>query len=266
MSVAMPALPSSFKNFSHTSTRITIIAAILLVASIGGFFLIPDFEMRSMLLMALTVGFCMLTLVSTRQMKKLVVERDDYEKRLQEMAYKLTEKNSNLKQLVQIDPLTQLLNRRGLEKALSIEMNRAQRKGLRMFAVLLDCDDFKAVNETYGHAVGDLVLQAMAENIYRSVRPTDYASRIGGDEFIVFLIDVDEVDSAHVAERIRQNISDCPAMQNGKPVPCTASLGVAELPATLQTIEEVLEITRAALKSSKTSGKNAVTINTLQKA
>jgi len=267
MSVAVPAIPASIRNKNGLAwaTRLRIVAIVTFLTGASGFLFLPE-ELKSLILMPSMLILFVLMLVATHQLEKLVGERDDYERRLQEMAFTLCEKNSNLKQLVQIDPLTQLLNRRGLEKALSVEVSRAQRMELRMFAILLDCDDFKAVNENHGHAGGDLVLQSMATNIFRSIRPTDYVSRIGGDEFIAFLIDMEEDEAGRVAERIRASIAESPAVFNGKALPCTASLGVAELPANVQSIEEVLTLTRQALQSSKTSGKNSVTISGLHGA
>lgn len=260
LSVVVPALPAYRQDGANWAIKIRIASIVVLVVSVLVFLLVPDVEIRGMLLMLASLTLFGLSIGATLQVKNLIQERDDYERRLQEMAYSLCEKNSNLKQLVQIDPLTQLLNRRGLEKALTVEVNRAQRKSTRLFAVLLDCDDFKAVNENYGHAGGDAVLQNMAANVFRSIRPTDYAARIGGDEFIVLLIDINEADAERVAERMRNNISCNAAVYNGKAVPCTASLGVAELPLTVTSIEDVLTLTRLALKESKTSGKNALTI------
>lgn len=268
MSTVIPALPSSLKNGAGKGWTTSLTLGGVAIFCIGGVgtFAFQDPELRSMLLAACLVMLFALTMVSTWKMRNLMTEREDYERRLQQATYTLVEKNSNLKQLVQIDPLTQLLNRRGLEKALQVEMNRAQRQGLAVYAVLLDCDDFKGVNEGYGHAVGDLVLQNMAVNIFRSVRPTDYASRIGGDEFIVLLIDVTEEEARRIADRIRTNIAESPALSGGKAVPCTASLGAAELPMGMESIEEILQLCRQSLKTSKASGKNALTIVGLQKS
>jgi diguanylate cyclase (GGDEF)-like protein len=258
LSVVMPALPASIRKFEKSWIIWMRVAAIAItVVSIAAACLLRD-------VITLIVGaiiLCGLNLFATWQMKKLLIEHDDYENRLREMTFKLCEKNVNLKQLVQIDPLTQLLNRRGLEKALMIETSRADRQGLRVFAALMDCDDFKQINEAHGHAGGDLLLQNMATNIFRSIRPTDYAARVGGDEFIVFIIDVDEAEALEIAERCRKNIAESPAVHNGKAVSCTVSIGISELPMTLPSIEDVLTFTRQSLESSKKGGKNVVTVS-----
>lgn len=260
LSVVMPALPESFRKYERTwETRIRMAAIGILVISLISFVALPV-EWRSLPVVIGLVLLFALNMFSTSQMKKLMSEHDEYETRLREMTVKLCEKNVNLKQLIQIDPLTQLLNRRGLEKALTVETSRADRKGIRVFAALMDCDDFKQTNETYGHVGGDLVLQNLATNIFRSIRPTDYAARVGGDEFIVFLIDVDESLAKEIAERVRKNISESPAVHEGKPVRCTVSIGLTELPMTLPSIEDILTLTRSSLESSKKGGKNVVTL------
>jgi diguanylate cyclase (GGDEF)-like protein len=273
----MPALPQSFRKYEKSWVLWIRIAAvaIVVVSLISSFVLqsplaagIAPAQQLYFVLLTLCGGLFLLsgvTIFATWQMKNLMAEHDEYETKLREMTFKLCEKNVNLKQLVQIDPLTQLLNRRGLEKALTVESSRADRQGLRVFAALMDCDDFKKINETHGHAGGDLLLQNMATHIFRSIRPTDYAARIGGDEFIVFIIDVDEASAAEIAERARKNIAESPAVHNGKPVSCTVSIGVAELPITMPSIEDVLTLTRQSLESSKKGGKNVVTVTSAHK-
>lgn len=266
LSVVMPALPESIRKFEKSwVVWIRVGALSIVVVSIAVAVIMQSANAQVMTVPVLVAGLvmlCTLTMVATWQMKKLMSEHDEYENRLREMTFKLCEKNVNLKQLVQIDPLTQLLNRRGLEKALTIESSRADRQGLRVFAALMDCDDFKQVNETHGHAGGDLLLQNMATHIFRSIRPTDYAARIGGDEFIVFIIDVSEAEATEIAERVRKNVAESPALHNGKAVSCTVSIGVAELPMSLPSIEDVLTLTRQSLESSKKGGKNVVTVST----
>lgn len=265
LSVVMPALPESIRKFEKSWVvwiRVGALSIVVVAIALAVILQAANVPMTVPVLVGGLVMLYTLTMVATWQMKKLMAEHDEYENRLREMTFKLCEKNVNLKQLVQIDPLTQLLNRRGLEKALTIESSRADRQGLRVFAALMDCDDFKQVNETHGHAGGDLLLQNMATHIFRSIRPTDYAARIGGDEFIVFIIDVSEVEATEIAERVRKNVAESPALHNGRPVSCTVSIGVAELPMSMPSIEDVLTLTRHSLESSKKGGKNVVTVST----
>ena len=192
------------------------------------------------------------------QAKKNLKDFGSYESKLHDMGSELEDKNRQLRQLVQTDALTSVLNRRGLEKALSTETNRAKRSGKKNAAILVDCDDFKSVNETLGHAGGDAVLQEMAARMRKAVRPADYVSRVGGDEFIILLSEVDLDTALQVAERVRLSICDGPVKAGDKETMVSSSLGVTMLPKELCTIEEILTAARMGLKHSKSGGKNRV--------
>lgn len=101
------------------------------------------------------------------------------------------------------DPLTGLLNRRGFEDRLKGEFNRATRKGYRIAVVYLDCDGFKAVNDNRGHAAGDVILQQIATVIQQNIRSYDEAGRIGGDEFVILMPEVDERTAIDIIGRIQ---------------------------------------------------------------
>lgn len=265
LSVVIPALPQAIKEDKTDKVIEMANLGILLVAGLTLFLTAPGLDLRWIAMGILILAATGLTYLSTSRQRKTVKKRMEFEERLHNATLQLAERNSSLKSMVQIDPLTELLNRRGLEKALTVEMSRARRKVMKVYGLLLDCDDFKAVNENFGHAVGDLVLQNMSKNILRSIRPTDYASRVGGDEFIVLIVDLDAECAIAVAERIRLMITDSPVIHGQKVVPCTASLGVAELPAEICSIEEVLTLCRMALSSSKAEGKNKITISGLHR-
>lgn len=264
LSIVVPALPRWVEE-SQRSSRLIKVGAIVACALLLLLVCFADTLNLSPLSIVLCAVAAGLALIVVWKQHKAVSERNGYETKLREMAVQLAEKNSSLKQLIQIDPLTDLLNRRGLEKALTIEMSRSRRKGTKCFAVLIDLDDFKQINERLGHAVGDLVLTQVANSCNQSIRPTDYASRIGGDEFIILLTDLTSKQSMLVAERIRVTITGQPLIHADEAVPCTASIGVAELPNDTCTIEEVLTLTRQALKASKSTGKNKITVSGLPK-
>ena len=157
-----------------------------------------------------------------------------------------------------IDPLTELPNRRGLERILGREVNRAQRGGTQLVAIVLNCDDFKRINETLGHAVGDVALKEMVERITTTLRPSDFVARIGGDEFVVLLTDTQYAEAKLIAERVRLCVAESPIRNSNDNIFMTASLGVAALPYETTSVEELLTMTRHALKMSKDSGKNRV--------
>ncbi len=187
-----------------------------------------------------------------------VTERHRSITQLREMTAELERANASLREAAVLDPLTSLINRRGLERALSTEMARARRSGSSTVAILVDCDDLKPINETLGHAVGDVVLVTLARRLQEAVRPTDHVARIGGDEFLLVLPDTRLAEALSLAERLRLAIAADPIILAPGHVKLTASFGVAAIPEGTTSIEEVLVQTRLALRKSKLSGKNRV--------
>ena len=149
------------------------------------------------------------------------------------------------------DPLTGLYNRRGQQ--LTLEQWQAER---RPFAVIaLDIDHFKQVNDTHGHAVGDQQLQHLARLMRENARSDDVLCRIGGEEFVALLPDLDLATATQVAERLRQCMESAPLS------PCrrvTLSLGVAHWPHSSDDIAQVLAIADQALYAAKRGGRNRV--------
>jgi len=172
---------------------------------------------------------------------------------------RIKELNEHLEKLSFLDPLTQLLNRRGLQRMLSRELEISDREGANLSVILLDLDNFKPINDTFGHAVGDIVLQELSKVLKRTVRGTDYVSRIGGDEFIILLPNTRLAEGIHFSERIRLAISQTTVVvAGGETVKVTASLGVMSVNKRTASIDSLLEETHAALSKSKRSGKNRV--------
>jgi diguanylate cyclase (GGDEF)-like protein len=136
------------------------------------------------------------------------------------------------RKLADRDPLTGFYNHRFLHERLGEEVVRAQRGRRPLSVLMLDLDDFKLVNDTFGHLFGDRVLTWAAELIRSSLRVSDLAARYGGDEFAVILPDTDAADAEVVAERILEAFRDRPYIgeQRG-PVPIAASIGRASSPA-----------------------------------
>lgn len=186
------------------------------------------------------------------------------EQRLKAMVSKLEESSTRLEQLVKTDPLTGLLNRRGLESVLIRELSLARRNGDEVVGIVIDLDNFKGINDTHGHAAGDLVLKTVSNILQDAVRASDWVGRVGGDEFIVFLPTTSLEQGAQIAERIRSSVADSLIQKNGQLIKATTSLGVATLPYEVETLEQVLELTKSGLKSSKRRGKNTVSISAVQ--
>ena len=183
---------------------------------------------------------------------KYAVERHEQKKQVQEL-------NERLEKLSFLDPLTQLLNRRGLQRVLSRELHISGREGSNLVVILLDLDNFKPINDTFGHAVGDIVLQETAKVLINTARFTDYVSRVGGDEFIILLPNTRPAEAILFSERIRLAINRSPVVSSGgQVIRTTASLGVVNVSPPMLSIEKLLEETHMALAKSKRLGKNRV--------
>jgi diguanylate cyclase (GGDEF)-like protein len=153
-----------------------------------------------------------------------------------------------------------VLNRRGLEAALDDFKKRSQRSPGRLVGMLIDCDDFKTINERAGHAIGDVVLRNVAQSIRDALRNVDFIGRVGGDEFLVLLTDLGIWDALRVAERVRRAVRFPRELERTGADAVTVSIGVAELSGSLF-LSEVLAATQNCLRASKRSGKNKVMVS-----
>jgi two-component system cell cycle response regulator len=170
--------------------------------------------------------------------------------------------NARLHDVVQrqamTDDLTGLVNRRRFISALEAEIERASSLGGTVSVVLIDLDDFKLINDRFGHHAGDRVLLAFGSLLEAHVRPIDMAGRLGGEEFALLLPDADSAGAAATAERLRRSLGDGPiARADGRDLSVTASFGVAHY-SPGQSGDELLRIADDALYRAKEEGKNRV--------
>jgi diguanylate cyclase (GGDEF)-like protein len=169
--------------------------------------------------------------------------------------------NARLYELATIDGLTGLYVRRYFDSRLREELERSRRFGTQFSVVLLDLDDFKKLNDTFGHAVGDRVLREVAASMRRSLRGVDIAARYGGEEFAFILPRTGIVDAHAVAERIRHDVSEVRIAHEGRVLSITASLGIASYPESAPgDVAMLLEKADVALYRAKTSGKDRVEV------
>ena len=155
------------------------------------------------------------------------------------------------------DELTGLANRRSFLARLEAEVVRSRRSGSPLGIVLADLDDFKRVNDTYGHAAGDAALRSFAAIVHSSSRDVDLPVRLGGEEFAVLLPDTDLDGAAQLAERLREALESTAIDYEGAHISLTASFGVSCFPATANA-EDLLTDADRRLYDAKRRGKNTV--------
>ncbi|MEV4637099.1 EAL domain-containing protein [Actinoplanes sp. NPDC049548] len=182
--------------------------------------------------------------------------RQDIERR-QEVEDKLRQRENELQQMALHDPLTGLANRAGLDAQLARTVGRREDVAL----LLIDLDDFKLVNDAYGHAAGDTVLTEFAHILRSSVRTEDLAARIGGDEFVVLLTDMPDAEGAvAAAQRILAAAAGSPVRLGEDTVPVRASVGVATTHAG-DTPKELLRRADIAMYQAKHLGTHGVQLH-----
>jgi diguanylate cyclase (GGDEF)-like protein len=165
--------------------------------------------------------------------------------------------HADLLNRAETDPLTEIANRRRLVRLGTDALTEARRSGAILSLVILDIDRFKAVNDTYGHAVGDLVLRLVAGLIGRDLRARDSIARIGGEEFAILLPDTPLAEAVLIAERLRHRIASLPIPAlDGAGV--TASFGVTAADRDDPTIERIMHRADTALYDAKRGGRDCV--------
>ncbi len=157
------------------------------------------------------------------------------------------------------DPLTGLHNRRYFQELLSYEEGRSERHRHNFCVLMLDLDDFKDVNDTYGHPCGDSVLKQVAEIIVHSMRKGDIATRIGGDEFAVILTETDKEGGIAVAEKLRLGLRElCFLSPDGKEFHITTSIGIVTFPEDGDKVADLMTGVDVGLYRAKQMGKDGV--------
>jgi diguanylate cyclase (GGDEF)-like protein len=156
------------------------------------------------------------------------------------------------------DELTGLFNRRRFQEAMATEVERSKRFGQPVGLVLLDLDDFKTVNDTYGHQQGDLVLREVARVLRETSREIDEPARYGGEELAVVLPGTDLEGAYNLAERVRAGIEELalPLLDRDGILRVTASFGVATLPGSAEDTRDLVAAADEALYRAKRAGKN----------
>lgn len=194
-----------------------------------------------------------------RQIKELNEHRDLLEKEVKERTFELEQANKKLDIISRTDELTQLPNRRDMQRTIEKEVERSKRLNRCFSIIFIDIDHFKNVNDTYGHAAGDAVLKSVASTIRTLLRKYDVLARYGGEEFLTLLPETEQKDAAHVAERFRKQIENQTIFFSGQEIKVTITLGVAQFDSNLGA-EKCIQLADKALYEGKEHGRNKVII------
>ncbi|QYE36393.1 diguanylate cyclase [Polymorphobacter sp. PAMC 29334] len=174
------------------------------------------------------------------------------------MVTRMTRYSNELFQLASTDPLTGALNRRSFDERAGAELARAYRYKEPVSMLMIDADNFKRVNDTYGHSGGDQVLVALAAYLKNAARRNDLVSRFGGEEFGILLPVTDISAALILAERIRSGVEDLRVPFNGSEIAFTISVGAAEVDAAATCLQLTRDRADQALYAAKMSGRNRV--------
>lgn len=168
--------------------------------------------------------------------------------------------HERVSELAVTDELTGLPNSRAFREAIEREAARAERFGHELSLVILDLDDFKQVNDTYGHLQGDEVLRTVGRVLESEPRAIDEPARYGGEEFVVALPETSTEGAIEIAERIRSRLEgeSIPLLEGDGEIQVTASFGVATMPVSADNLRDLFSVADEALYEAKRSGKNRV--------
>jgi diguanylate cyclase (GGDEF)-like protein len=165
-----------------------------------------------------------------------------------------------LEEIAYTDPLTGIVNRRHFMSAVEPQIERIKRSGTRAYIVLFDIDRFKQVNDTYGHVVGDKALKGVTDRVRDTIRAYDMFGRYGGEEFILFIDDIEEKDILSYIERVRLAICSSPMAFEETALTISASFGIARI-IPEKGLDAAIKLADTALYAAKNSGRNNVKIN-----
>jgi len=178
--------------------------------------------------------------------------------RLQDEALAVGRIATRFRREATIDPLTGLCNRRHLDFVMKREMNFGRRAQHTVGVILFDLDRFKLLNDTFGHAMGDAALRAVAEFLQLRLRIYDVACRYGGEEFVVIVPGADIAGAMALAEQLRAGIANLVVTDGGPTARFTASFGVSSFPASGLEPDHVMKAADAALYRAKAEGRDRV--------
>jgi len=232
-------------NGSRSGLLYTI-ASIVIILGSHYFF---DLKLSQVAINSAVLGLVIGSFLSHVYTKKI----GDYEKTLHE-------KNETLKLLASTDGLTGIMNKRIFDEVSNHYFETVQRDGLELSLLMLDLDNFKDINDTYGHQIGDLILIQFAETIKPLIRKSDVFARIGGEEFAVLLFKTDTAGAEILAEKIHEAVKNVVVKCDKKDICVTTSIGCTKNKKTDVGFEEIILRADTALYQAKDKGRNQTCI------
>jgi len=187
-------------------------------------------------------------------------EFDAREKRILETLAEMVMHELELRRCVNVDVLTEIMSRRAFAEAAQKAVSHAFRHDQRLSCLVFDIDHFKAINDTYGHASGDIVLSGVAKACRERLRESDLIGRIGGEEFAVLLAHADANEALRVAEELRETIQKLDFKVGARTIGATASFGVAEKVYSTPDFATLLARADTAMYAAKRDGRNRCSI------
>ena len=170
----------------------------------------------------------------------------------------LVEQADKLKELATVDGMTGLFNRRHFFSLAEIEWARYQRHWRPMSLLMIDIDQFKSINDQFGHDVGDHIIIRIADICREEKRKSDVVARFGGEEFLLLLPETDLDEAQSVAERLRRVVEMREFSIDSRAIMTTISIGVAQANPNMETLFDLIKITDQALYAAKNGGRNRV--------
>jgi diguanylate cyclase len=176
-----------------------------------------------------------------------------YEDKIQKLESELV----STAELIKEDPLTHVLNRRGLHDVFHVEMTRCERRNVPLSVAMIDIDDFKRLNDTYGHQAGDAALAHLAKLMRDMLRATDWIARYGGEEFVILMPETDMQQGIVGISRVKSALAGLPVPYKDQQISMTFSAGVTQgvLP---EKDTDMLERADRGLYRAKAEGKDRV--------
>lgn len=232
-------------NGSKSGVFYTAVSILIILAS----HLFWDLKLSHIAINSAVLGLVIGSFLSHVYTKKI----SDYEKTLHE-------KNATLEMLAFTDGLTKIMNKRTFDEVSKNYFERLQRDGQGFSLLMLDLDNFKIINDTYGHQVGDLILMQFAETIRPLVRKSDVFARIGGEEFAILLSNSEVAGAERLAEKIHEAVKNISVQCEKKSISVTTSIGITQNKKTDASFDEIVFRADNALYQAKDKGRNQTCI------